>query len=154
MKHASKTVIILAVVLALLFGLRLFQLGPFGIRAGDDLVLARTTLAGGARLFVVAHRTESIAEPYEVTLYRVEPDDKVFLYWMGYEDSFWWGCSIRSDQDASLLQIRADGSVAAYYKVQDQSLTFPDDRYHYGVQTGRKAESNTVPVVLALAEKL
>jgi hypothetical protein len=53
----------------------------------------------------------------------------------------------------SVLQIRADGSVAAVYRMDDHSLAFPDDYYHYGVQTGRSAGSNAVPLVVAQMER-
>jgi hypothetical protein len=145
MKRTTKIAIPIGI---LLIGIPLFHLGPPTVSIGDDLVLARSTLTNGAQLFVVAHRTDTIFEPYEVTLYRVRPDGEIYLYWMGYEDSFWWRCSIRPDQDPTRLQIRAIGSVTAYYKIDDGSLTFPDDYYHYGVQTGRRGESNRVPSVI------
>ena len=148
MKRALKIFVLIGVV-TLLLGLCVFHLGPFGIRPGDDIVLGSAPLTNGGRLFVVAHRTHDLVEAYEVTLYRVERSGEIFTYWMGYEESYWWACSIRPVDDFSVLQIRADGAVAALYTVPDHSLTFPDDHYHYGVQTGRIADSNAVPSVVA-----
>lgn len=152
MKRLCKIAATLLLVIALLLGVRLFHLGPFGVRPGDDVVLARFTVKNGVRLFIVAHRTRSVIEPYEVTLYRTEKNGDVFTYWMGYEDSFWWACSIRPSDSPSDLHIRADGFVAAIYHVEDHSLTFVSDHHHYGVQTGRAAESNAVPLVVAQME--
>ncbi|HEX5219554.1 MAG TPA: hypothetical protein VFZ59_08290 [Verrucomicrobiae bacterium] len=147
MKRRHK-IAILALVIGVLVGLRLFHLGPFGIRAGDEVVLARFAATNGVRLCVVARRTESIGEPYVVRLYRTEASGEVFMYYMGYEDSYWWACSIRPTADPRVLHIRADGSVAAIFRLNDNSLIFPNDYYNYGTQTGRMAESNTVPFVV------
>ena len=153
MKRPFKIAAILLLVIGLPLGVRLIHLGPFGIHPGDDVVLARFTATNGFRLCVIAHRTQSATEPYEVTLYRTETNGDVFTYWMGYEDSFWWACSIRSTDSPSILHIRAVGSVAAVYRVDDHSLTFPDDYYHYGVQTGRSATNNAIPLVVAQMER-
>src|SRR5262249_60624719 len=118
MKRALKWVAILAGLIGLPVGVRLFHLGPFGIHPGDLRALARVTLPNGVRLCVIAHRTQSLTEPYVVTLYRTEANGDVFTYSMGYEDSFWWGCSIRPSEIPSVLHIRADGSVAAVYNVE------------------------------------
>ncbi|MEO6034267.1 MAG: hypothetical protein ABIQ35_03335, partial [Verrucomicrobiota bacterium] len=77
-----------------------------------------------------------------------EPDGETYTYWMGYEESYWWACSIRPTKNPSVLQIRADGQVAALYQLDDHSLIFPDDYYHYGVQMGRIATSNTLPLAV------
>ena len=149
MNRALKWTLIPALVVGLLLGLRLFHLGPFGIHPGDDVVLARFALTNGTRLCVIAHRTENIGEPYEVTLYRTEITGLVFTYWMGYEDSFWWGCSITHADSPSVLHINVYGSKAAVYNVQDETLSFLNDHYHYGVQTGRLAKIEEVPSAIS-----
>jgi hypothetical protein len=53
---------------------RLVHLGPFYVRPGDYVLLTHTALLNGQNFFAVGHRTESLTEPYEVTLYKVEPD--------------------------------------------------------------------------------
>jgi hypothetical protein len=150
---AGLSILGLVLVVGLVVGLRLFHVGPFGIRPGDNVVLARSTLASGARLCVVAHRTQSLTEPFEVTLYRTEASGKVFTYSMGYEDSFWWNCSIRPSTIPSVLHIRALGSVAAVYDEHDRSLKFPDDYYHFGVQTGLYVASDYLPSVVTQKER-
>jgi hypothetical protein len=152
MKAGLKATAVLIGVFALLVGLRLFHLGPFGIRPGDDITLAQARLTNGDQLFVVAHRTQSVAEPYEVTLYRLEATGEAVQYWMGYEDSYWWACSIRPTTNSSVLQIRADGSPAAFYSLPEATLTLADNYYHYGVQTGRRVPVGAVPLIIARRE--
>jgi hypothetical protein len=135
MKRPLKTALVAAIVIGLLLGLRLFHLGPLSIRAGDDVVLARHTTTNGVRFCIIAHRTQNVGEPYEVTLYRTEPSGEVFTYWMGYEDSFWWGCSIRPLDSPLALQVLVDRSVTAVYKLEDHSLSFLNDYYNYDIQT-------------------
>jgi hypothetical protein len=148
MKRSVKAALLSASVIGLLLGLRLFHLGPFGIRAGDDVVLARHKTADGVRFCIIAHRTENIGEPYSVTLYRTEPSGAVFSYWMGYEDSFWWGCSIRATDNPRVLQVLVYGSVNAVYNLEAGTLRFLDDYYNYGTQTGRVAVARAVPLAV------
>jgi hypothetical protein len=34
---------------------------------------------------------------------------------MAFEDSYWWSCSIKSNNASAEIEIRADGGVAARY---------------------------------------
>jgi hypothetical protein len=72
-------------------------------------------LTNGPEFFVIGHRTDSLTEPYEVTLYKVEPDHRTSSYYLAFEDSYWWGCSIRSNSVSGEIEIRADGGLCARY---------------------------------------
>jgi hypothetical protein len=67
---------------------------------------------------------------------------------MGYEDSFWWGCSIRTNDNPSVLKVMVYGAVNAVYDLQAGTLRFLDDYYNYGTQTGRVAKAHAVPLVV------
>jgi len=99
----------------LLLAIRLFHLGPFGIRPGDDILLARLSSINGPSFFVIGHRTKFATEPYEVTLYKIGPSNRVSSYYLAFEDSYWWGCSIKSNRKSGEIEIRADGAVSARY---------------------------------------
>jgi len=115
MKRALLIIGIFLGLAVLLIEIRLFHLGPFRIHPGDNILLAHLSLTNGPEFFVIGHRNESTAEPYMVNLYRVETDRRTFQYSMAFEDSFWWGCSIRSNTVSGEIEIRADGGVAARY---------------------------------------
>jgi hypothetical protein len=140
--------LVAALIIGLPLGIFIFHTGPPGISAGTDIVLARFALTNGTRLCVIGHRADSYTEPYDFRLYRTEPSGEVFVYWMGYEDSFWWRCSIRRTSDPSTLDIRAIGSVAATYNIPEHSVTMADNYYHKGVQTGFLC-TNQIPLVVS-----
>ncbi len=100
---------------AFLLGIRLFHLGPLGVRPGDNVLLAQLLSTNGPQFFVIGHRTEFVTEPWEVTLYKVEPDQKTFSYYLAFEDSYWWGCSISSNSYSGEVEIRSDGGLTARY---------------------------------------
>ena len=99
----------------LLLGIRLFHVGPFGVNPGDNILLARLSLTTGPTFYVVAHRTTYTTEPYEVTLYKIEQGSNASSYYLSFEDSYWWNCSIRSNGSSGEIEIRADGAISARY---------------------------------------
>src|SRR5439155_2453773 len=99
--------------------------GAPGIREGENRILSYTNLTGGAKLYVVAHRTGHLTDAYEVCLYKVELQTNVSMCILGYKDSYWWGCSIRPN-GSDKLDIRALWSVAATYWVRDGSVLIPE----------------------------
>src|SRR5712691_3603035 len=56
-----------------------YQFGPPGIKPGDDRVLSSMRLQNGDLLYIVAHRTTSIVDTYEVCLYRVNQNTNLFV---------------------------------------------------------------------------
>lgn len=133
------TVLYLAVFLALLVVVGVVihcHVGPLTVRSGDDFVHAHKVLTDGSELFIVAHRNDSFGEPYEFSLFRVEPDGQVYVYWMGYEEPFWWDCTIQHTLPTSLIEIRVEGEAIASYDPEAKTLTLTEDPYQYGVQRG------------------
>jgi hypothetical protein len=135
---------------AFLFGVRLFHLGPLGIRPGDDIFLAQLLFTNGPQFFVIGHRTQFLTEPYEVTLYKVEPDHKTFSYYLAFEDSYWWACSIRSNSVSGDVEIRADGCLTARY-IPGKDLVI-SDAYKVPIPA-RKAEYGQLQLLLALSKR-
>jgi len=82
-------------------------------------------LTNGPQFFVIGHRTASVREPYEVTLYKVEPDYKTFSYYLAFEDSYWWNCAVRSNAASGEVEIRADGGLTARY-VPNKDIVISD----------------------------
>ena len=54
-----KILLPVAVLLGIATGIRLFYLGPFGIRTGDERILALLTLTNGSTFVVVARRNDN-----------------------------------------------------------------------------------------------
>ena len=135
---------------AVLLGIRLFHLGPLGIRPGDDIFLAKLVSTNGPQFFVMGHRTPSVTEPYEVTLYKVEPDHKTFSYYLAFEDSYWWGCSIRSNVASGDVEIQADGGLTARY-VPSKDLVI-SDAYKVPIQA-KAAEYAELQVLLGRSKR-
>jgi len=116
MKRALSAAFLIPIgLVVVILTVTLFHLGPLNIRPGDRFVLAHLSLKGGTEFFAVGHRTEFLTEPYEVTLYKVEPDRSTSLYYLAFEDSYWWNCSIRSNELSREIEVRADGGVVARY---------------------------------------
>src|ERR1051325_7422727 len=108
------TVVVLGIIV-LLGGIRLLYLGPFGIRPGDNVLLAHSALGDRCDFYAIGRRTEYVTEPWGVTLYKVESDHRTSHYYLAFEDSYWWGCSIRSNDISHEVEIQANGKVTARY---------------------------------------
>src|SRR5438270_12850554 len=80
---------LLSLAAALTIGRMLF-IGPSAIRPGVRILLARLSLTNGPEFFVVGERTWSLTEPYEITLYKIEPDRRAFSYYLAFEEPYWW----------------------------------------------------------------
>jgi hypothetical protein len=115
MKRLAAVSLIVLLGSGFLTAIRLVHLGPFKVRRGDNVVLARLSTTNGGEFIVIAHRTQSVTEPYEVTLYRVEPDRRTFSYYLSFEDSYWWSCSLASNTTSGDIEIRANSRLAARY---------------------------------------
>ena len=144
MKRIFIAIGILLALGAVFVGILLFHLGPFGVRPGDNIFLAQLLSTNGPQFFVIGHRTESVTEPYEVTLYKVERDHKTFSYYLAFEDSYWWGCSVRSNTTSGEIEIRADGGLTARYIPSKDLVT--SDAYKVPIQAraGDYAELQTL----------
>lgn len=112
-------------LVVLIFVIAIAHFGPPGIKAGEDQVLSSMCLANGRKLFIVAHRTDSPFDAYEVSLYQVDQATNVFVCFLGHEESFWWGCSMRSES-ASNVTIRAYWRKVADYSLSDGTLFWTD----------------------------
>ena len=73
----------------------LYHFGPLDITAGQNRVISSFHSATGSRFYVVAHRTKRPIEAYEINLYKVDDQTNVFWYYLGHQESFWWGCSLK-----------------------------------------------------------
>lgn len=116
-------IIIFAVFFALM---SLYHLGPIGIKAGDERVLANHQLANGDRLFIIAHRTESWIEPYNIRLYRVHQETNYFVCFLSHEDAYWWGCSFIHPGAGDDIGIKAFGISLATYVASNHSVVWND----------------------------
>ena len=126
MKRSLKTVLVAGVLLLLATGLRLFHLGPLGIRPGNERVLARLTLTNGSTFAVVARRNDNLIEAYTVNLYRLDTNGVTVRYLLGFEDSYWWGCVLRLSANQREIEVRADGQPTARYSLDDVLVTWVD----------------------------
>lgn len=148
-KRAKVSVIALSSVLFLLglaTGIRLLYLGPLGIRAGDERVLARLTITNGLTFVVVAHRNESAIEAYTVHLYRVNDDGRTAKYLLAFEDSYWWRCSLHLSHDGREVEVSWAGQLAARYSFDKESVIWAD---HVAPQHGELDQSGRVQQLLA-----
>jgi|SRR5215471_11727119 len=146
MKRLLKPIWLVAVLLLLGTGIRLFHLGPFGIRPGDERVLTRLTLTNGATFAVVARRNDNIIEAYTVNLYRIDADGTTTWYLLGFKDSYWWKCSLRLSADRQVIQVRADGQAVARYSFDRGFVTWIDG---LPAQSGWQDNSGHVQKLLA-----
>jgi len=142
----KRLITVLAVLMTLGVGVRLFHLGPFGIHPGDDILLSQLSLTNGSRFFVVAHRTENLIDAYEVTFYRVDQNGDTFAYYLAHEDSFWWGCTLRPAKDSREIEIGADGAMAARYLPDQDAVMLADKEDPY---FGNKTDSYRLRRLLA-----
>ena len=114
--------------LALVTFVILYQFGPPGIKAGEDRILSSMLLTNGNRLVVVTHRTGHPIDAYEVTLYRIDQKTNVFAYYLGHEEAFWWGCSLRASSATNKVQILAFWQPLAAYSIADDSVSWPGEK--------------------------
>src|SRR5205807_10590244 len=105
MKRPLKALLVVAAVLLPAMGLRLFHLGPLGIRPGNERVLARLTLTNGSTFAVVALRNRDLLEAYTVNLYRLDRNGGTQRYLLGFEESYWWGCALRLSNNQREIEI-------------------------------------------------
>ena len=106
-----------------------YQMGPPTISAGADKLLASTSLANGDTLFLVAHKTGDFVEAYEVSLYRVDETTNVFVAFLGHEEPFWWGASLRPSAVPDKIEIRAFWEIEAVYSIADGSYDYPAKKW-------------------------
>ena len=126
MKQLLKPVLVLTVLLLAVIGIRMFHLGPFGIRLGDERVLAQLTFTNGPTFAVVARRNDNLVEAYTVKLYRLDANGLTTQYLLGFEDSYWWACSLRLSGNRRDIEVRADGASAARYSLDKGFVTWVD----------------------------
>lgn len=120
------TITVFAVVV--LAAVALVHFGPPRAWFGRDNLLALVTLPTGSQLCVVAHKTGRFAEPYEVNLYRLETNGQVMSYYLGHEDSYWWGCSLSAAAPTPEVQIRCFWQTLAVYSMENDSVAWIDSR--------------------------
>jgi hypothetical protein len=93
----------------------LFHCGPIGVRAGENRLLATRKLVNGDKLYILAERTDSWVEPYQVRLYRLNQNSNWFVNFLTFEDSFWWKCRFEgSETDGQIGIIVFNSKIAAY----------------------------------------
>ena len=126
----TKRAIYVTIVICLSFFtlLYLFHFGPFGIVAGDERILSSCNLTNGDSLFIVAHRTQSWAEPYNVRLYRVSQETNYSVCFLSHEDSYWWGCSLKSQNFNQIVEINVFGAKLASYKISNQEVVWNNQK--------------------------
>jgi hypothetical protein len=129
-----------------LLGIRLFYLGPFGIRPGDERMLARLSTTNGSTFVVMACRNESCIEAYTVHLYRVDADGRTAKYLLAFEDSYWWGCSLHLSADGRGVEVRAGGQLAGRYSFDKGSMIWVD---HLAPQDGEWDQSGHIQKLLS-----
>ncbi len=83
-------------------------------------------LQNGDLLYIVAHRTTSIVDTYEVCLYRVNQNTNFFVCFLGGKDSYWWGCSLRPDASSNSVLIHVFGMDVAKYSTTDGQVIWKD----------------------------
>src|SRR5215472_11798496 len=104
----------------------LYQFGPPGIKPGQKRVLASLRLPNGNQVYIVTRRTGSALEPYTVTLYRIDPETNGFWYYLGHQDPYWWGCSLKLNEPASdRVEIRAFWASEAAYSISNDCVAWP-----------------------------
>jgi len=101
---------------------RLLLLGPYGIKPGDVVISARTRFADNSEFVILSQRTPFVTEPYEVTLFRVQPNHETSSYYLAFEDPYWWNCTIRSNEAAGTVEIRVGSAIVATYLPADDSI--------------------------------
>lgn len=146
MKTLLKALLPIALLLGLATGIRLFHLGPFGIRPGDERLLARLALTNGSTFVVMTRRNEDLIEAYTVRLYSIDAKGRTAQYLLAFEDSYWWGCSLRLSRDGREVEVRAEGRLEARYSFDKRSVIWED---HLPPQDGEWDQSGHVQKLLA-----
>jgi hypothetical protein len=122
------------VLLSLSFvGIWVWHFGPLGTAKGEKVLCARLSVTNGSQFLVVAERTGEAIDAYHTFLYRIPGDGSVYRYALGYEDSFWWGCSLKQSETPGDINIIDFGrTVARYRKMNDEIIwitgEYPSER--------------------------
>ena len=104
----------------------LFHCGPVGVRSGEDRLLARRRLSDGDTLYIIAHRSKSWAEPYEVRLFRLHQKTNCYVNFLAFEDSYWWGCRFAETETNGRVKIYVYGMEVAAYSLNDGSVSWAE----------------------------
>lgn len=103
----------------------LYQFGPPGIRTGETRILSSVILTNGSSIHVAAHKTGHWIDAFSVNLYRVEGTN-ISRYYLGHEEAFWWGCSLRPRPAQDQLDIQAFGQTIAVYSIGADAIHWTD----------------------------
>jgi hypothetical protein len=114
-RHLILSITIPVALVVMLSCLRLLHMGPRKLKPGDNVLLAKLLSGNGPTFLVIGHRTQYATEPFEVVLYKIGLDKRISSYYLAFEESFWWNCSIKSNLRSGEIEIRADGCVVARY---------------------------------------
>jgi hypothetical protein len=112
----------LLIACLLITALILFHCGPIGVRAGENRVLATRQLVNGDKLYIVAERTDSWVEPYQVRLYRLNQNSNWFVNFLTFEDSFWWKCRFEGSETDGQIGIVVSGTKIAAYSLSNSEV--------------------------------
>jgi len=101
----------------------MWHFGPLGTIRGEKVLCARLSATNGSQFLVIAERTGEAIDAYHTFLYRISGDGFVNRYTLGYEDSFWWGCSLKQSESPGDIDITDFGrTVAMYRKMSDKVI--------------------------------
>jgi hypothetical protein len=106
----------------LLTALFIFHSGPIGVRSGEHRLLAMRQIANGDKLYVIAQRTDSWVEPYQVRLYRLSQNTNWFVNFLTFEDSFWWKCQFEGNEKDGEIGIVVCGTKIAAYSLSSAEI--------------------------------
>jgi len=143
MRLNRKTSILTAGILlvAIAVALPLIQFGPPGIKVGDDRLLASLSLSNGEALYLVTHRTPSWIDTYEVSLYRVDSRQNVFVNFLGDEQGYWWRSSLKFNPRGD-VEIVAKMCRVGVYSVSGGSVSIIGGKPSY--VPGYKVDGDTI----------
>lgn len=102
--------------------------GPPAAWIRRDRILSAVTATNGATLCVVAHRTGHPIDAYEVNLYRIERNGDTFRYYLGNEESYWWGCSLGTVGQPAQVEIRCFWHPVAAYSFEADEVMWLDSK--------------------------
>src|ERR1051326_117197 len=148
------------ILMTILMGLGLagcfFHFGPLILSPGRDRVLAEMQVGPADHLYIVAHRTPYVMEPYEVNLYRVRGRTNFFVCFLSSKDSYWWACSLRRTSNQDLVEIRSgldglkslysltSGVVTSSHKMMNGSSTYRAEFVNWTVPDIVRQRENAV----------
>ena len=109
-------------LLFLLTAAFIFHSGPIGVRSGEYRLLAMRQMVNGDKLYVIAQRTDSWVEPYQVRLYRLSQNTNWFVNFLTFEDSFWWKCRFEGNENDGQIGIVVCGTKIAAYSLSNAEI--------------------------------